>query len=245
MYVYIKASTIGADLSYLDRRVALVIIFIVIAVMAVPTCYVSFLIRDGLRTPRQRRQVLRKLNNVHHEYVTAAVPGHEPVTCPFCQAPLQRTRTQSVSSLSPAEPLLNGAAPVVRRLRCAHAFHGGCFTGELPATPWSILTCPVCGDSDCSESTPPTLSETRDQDADFRIQRLAAQHPEVLTEQVVEKLEAERPNLWPNPMTWSYLLAEGGDLGDGGSANGDGDDGQGYYEDIPSSPVSSIHDGHI
>ncbi|CDF37507.1 unnamed protein product [Chondrus crispus] len=186
------------------------IVFLVFAFMAVLACCNGFGGREATRRNRERRHVLRKLNVIRHEYVAAMLPQYVPTTCPFCHDNLAPAWEPTVPTLPDAEPLESEAPPArpVRKLRCGHAFHESCFDDEHPTPSGTIPDCPVCKDRGGGVSTPPNLNETRGQDYTFRIRSLADAYPHILTEQVVEKLNTETPNLWPESMTEAYLRAE-------------------------------------
>lgn len=186
------------------------IVAIIVAVFVVIACCNGVGGIEAARKRREKKQLLRKLDTVRDEYFGSMMESYAPSTCPICHEKVALSWEPIEPALSSeGDALADGAAThrrrSVRTLRCGHTFHDRCFDDEYPTPSGTIPSCPVCGDVGSGASTPPSLRETRMQDVSFRLNRLHDQYPHILSDEVMAKLEAEPPNIWPNPMKESYL----------------------------------------
>lgn len=186
------------------------IVAVIAAVFVVLACCNGVGGIEAARKKREKKQLLRKLDTVRDEYFGSMNEAYAPSTCPICHDKVTLSWEPTVPTLpSEGDSLTEGAAThrrrSVRTLRCGHAFHDRCFDEEYPTPSGTTPPCPVCADMGSGITSPPSLRDTRMQDVSFRLNRLHDQYPHILTDEVMAKLEAEPPNIWPNPMKESYL----------------------------------------
>ena len=210
------------------------IVLIICAILFVIACLNGVGGTASVKRKKELRVVLRHLSNVRHEYVMASTSSsYSPTTCPFCHGyltpawePTVPTLSSSIEEEEAASLIQNPPGQPNRRLRCGHTFRESCFDRECPTPSEKIPVCPICGDQGGGISVAPPLSETKDKDYIFRLNQLGKRHPEILNESVLEKLKAETPDQWPDPVTESYLKSVSRRSADDSSdSEGDGDGG--------------------
>ena len=189
------------------------IVAIIFAVFLVFACCNGKGGAEVARKKREKRHVMRKLNIIRTEYISAALPQYIPLTCPYCLGDLTPSWEPTVPVVPPpgehtplsSEPIDEAPVKPVRTLRCGHAFHEACFDDNHFTSSDSIPECPVCSDRGGGSSTPPSPQSTRQKDATFRLKYLQEEYPHILTEDVIAKLNSEPPSSWPDSMTEAYL----------------------------------------
>lgn len=189
------------------------------AICLVMACCHGFGGPDAARLRREKKALLLKLDTVRTEYIRASMPQYEPASCPICQEQFSNDEETGDAQESEGDPLTGQKVhdsspemekpPSVRKYPCGHVFHDNCLN-TLPSRPTG---CPVC-DAGKPGAEVPSLSDSRGKDFSYRLERLHAEHPHLLTVPLLAHLHDSNPTTWPDSLDESFLSR-----GPGGSAS--------------------------
>lgn len=211
-----------------DLELSLVVISSAICVIV--ACCHGFGGPDAAKLRREKKILLQKLDTVRTEYIRASMPQYDPASCPICQNDVsQLGDSYDDDDVDEGDPLtgqrVHGNSQVsensprpIQKFPCGHIFHNHC----VESLSSKQTGCPVC-DAGAPNVDVPSLSDSRDKDFSYRLARLHAEYPHLLTPSLYALLRDSNPTTWPDRLEESFLTRPSASTGRGYSEIGSGD----------------------